>query len=188
MDDVWIIAARDRAAFGHWMARAEHSVRASLSRFAAAVDTEAIVQETFLRVWYVLHRVVPDGRPEPLLRLAFRTAHNLAISELRRMRRVAPTEEKELRRAADEQAEAAHPSAPDPLLRRIIAKCRELLPPQPRKALKARIDACGGTSDGVLAEQLGMRRNTFLQNVTRARTLLAGCLRSHGVELEGEGA
>jgi RNA polymerase sigma-70 factor (ECF subfamily) len=163
-------------------------VRASLGRFAAAVDTEAVLQETFLCVWQVANRVEPDGRPEPLLRLAFRIAHNLAISELRRQRRVTPTEEEELRRAADEQAAAVQPSAPDPLLRRIIARCRQLLPPQPRRVLKARVDACGGTSDGVLAEQLAMRLNTFLQNFTRARRLLADCLRSHGVEPGGEGA
>ncbi len=35
--------------------------------------------------------------------------------------------------------------------------------------------------DRSLAEALGMRLNTFLQNVARARRLLADCLREAGV-------
>jgi hypothetical protein len=35
----------------------------------------------------------------------------------------------------------------------------------------------------VLAERVRMRPNTFLQNVTRARRLLADCLRRRGVDL-----
>ena len=41
-----------------------------------------------------------------------------------------------------------------------------------------------GAADSVLAVQLGMTLNTFLQNVTRARKLLAACLERHGVQLE----
>ena len=37
-----------------------------------------------------------------------------------------------------------------------------------------------------LAERVGMKLNTFLQNVTRARRLLADCLRRLGVELDEE--
>jgi RNA polymerase sigma-70 factor (ECF subfamily) len=33
--------------------------------------------------------------------------------------------------------------------------------------------------------RLGMKLNTFLQNFTRARKLLADCLRSRGVDLVG---
>jgi RNA polymerase sigma-70 factor (ECF subfamily) len=188
MDELRIIAT-DRAAFGRWMSNvAEPPLRASLSRFAASVDAEAILQETFLRIWQVADRVKPDGKPEPLLRYAFRIAHNLVISELRSQRRITVLEADELRRAADAFAAAARPGHPDPLLRRVIAKCRELLPPQPRRALKARIDSCGGASDATLATELGVRLNTFLQNFTRARRLLAECLRAHGVEPGGEGA
>jgi RNA polymerase sigma-70 factor (ECF subfamily) len=49
--------------------------------------------------------------------------------------------------------------------------------------LKARLEAEGNTHDGVLAEGLGMSLNTFLQNFTRARKLLAECLKKAGVDL-----
>jgi RNA polymerase sigma factor (sigma-70 family) len=181
------IAAGDKAAFGRWMARAEPSLRASLASFAAVVDTEAVLQEALLRVWQIAPGVKPDGRPEPLLRVAGRIAHNLAISEWRRQRRVTSIPEKELEKALEEPV-PAQPATPDPLLRRVIERCRDLLPPQPRLALDARLRCAGGASDSALAEALGLRLNTFLQNFTRARRLLAECLRSHGVTFGGEGA
>ena len=46
--------------------------------------------------------------------------------------------------------------------------------------------------DETLAERLSMRRNTFLQNVTRAKRALYECLRAKGIDLsfspEGGGA
>jgi hypothetical protein len=71
-------------------------------------------------------------------------------------------------------------------LRRIIAICREKLPRKPALALMARLSSAGGEPDLVLAEQLGMKLNTFLQNFTRARKLLAECLARNGVDLEAE--
>ena len=68
------IAAGDPDAFGHWVAGAEPRVRLSLSSFATRVDTEAVVQETLLRVWQVAPRFRPDGRPDGLVRLAVRIA------------------------------------------------------------------------------------------------------------------
>ncbi len=192
MDDVErelrSIAAGDKAAFGRWMARAEPAVRASLASFAAAVDTEGVLQETLLRAWQIAPQLEPDGRPEPLLRVAARIARNLAISEWRRQRRVSSIAEEELRGALDDLAMPAQPATPDPLLRRVIERCRERLPPQPRRALEARLAGAGGVPDRTLAERLGVRLNTFLQNVTRARRLLAECLRSQGVKLGREGA
>ena len=41
-------------------------------------------------------------------------------------------------------------------------------------------------SDEVLAKELRMRRNTFLQNITRARKLVAECLERHGIDLARE--
>jgi len=55
------------------------------------------------------------------------------------------------------------------------------LPRAPRRAIEMRIAAAGGESDTSLAAHLGMRLNTFLQNVTRARRLLAQCLEKAGV-------
>ena len=58
------ILAGDSSAFATWMAGAEPRLRASLRSFAVQVDTEAVLQETLLRVWQVAPRFVPDGRPD----------------------------------------------------------------------------------------------------------------------------
>ncbi|MCZ7684030.1 MAG: hypothetical protein M5U28_36765 [Sandaracinaceae bacterium] len=79
-----MIAAGDADVFATWMAGAEPALRAGLRRFAAHVDTEAVLQETLLRVWQVAPRFVPDGRPDGLLRLGHRIARNLAVSEIRK--------------------------------------------------------------------------------------------------------
>jgi RNA polymerase sigma-70 factor (ECF subfamily) len=78
------------------------------------------------------------------------------------------------------------PPPPDPLLRRLIARCRDLLPPRPRQALEARLVAGGAEPDPAIAARLGLKPNTFLQNFTRARRLLAECLERHGASLEEE--
>jgi RNA polymerase sigma factor (sigma-70 family) len=177
------IIAGDADAFGRWLAAAERPVRESLRSFAAVLDVEAVLQEALLRVWQVAPRFVPDGRPNGLLRLAVRIARNLAISEVRRLRTVpAEPDDVEAALAAAERP----PAPPDPLLREAIRACRERLPEKPRQALDARIAGAGGRDDLDVAESLGMRLNTFLQNVTRARQFLADCLRKRGVVLDVE--
>ncbi len=175
------IAAGDADAFGHWLAGAESRVRASLASFAAAIDVEAVLQEALVRVWQVAPRFVPDGRPDGLVRLAVRIGRNLAISEVRRIRS-RPVAADELETMTDDAPASAEP---DPLLRRTIAECRDKLPPKPRQVLDARIAAAGGREDADLAADLGMRINTFLQNFTRARKLLAECLGKAGIVIEG---
>jgi RNA polymerase sigma-70 factor (ECF subfamily) len=180
------IAAGDPDAFGRWVAGAEFRIRASLSSFATVIDTEAVLQECLLRVWQVAPRVETDAKGDSLVRLAIRIARNLAISETRRNRGRA------VEPATLEQVLVTHtppPSDPehapvDPMLRRVIALCREKLPNKPARALTERLMAAGGTPDEHLAERLGMKLNTFLQNFTRARRFLAECLREHGVDLE----
>ena len=173
------IAAGDPSAFAAWVAGAEHSIRASLRGFARTVDIEVVVQETLLRAWQVAPRVQPDGRGNSLLRLSLRTARNLAIDEVRRAGKPPPVTVD-----TDRSSElAAHPIEPDPMLRQAIGLCREKLPAQPARALDARIGSGGTAPDETLATELGMRLNTFLQNVTRARKLLADCLRRAGIEL-----
>lgn len=175
------IAAADKRAFAAWMSEAEPVLRRGLRRFAAAVDTEAVLQETLLRVWQVAPRVEPDG-PDSLLRLAHVIARNLAIDEIRR-RKATPVDPQVMAAGIDE-SERDEPRPPDPMLRRVIALCREKLPPRPAQALAARIGAGGTQPDSVLAAALAMSHNAFLQNITRARKLLASCLRKNGVELE----
>jgi RNA polymerase sigma-70 factor (ECF subfamily) len=171
------IQGSDADAFGRWVAAAETTVRLTLRSFATQVDTEAVVQETLLRVWQVAPRFVPDGRPNGLLRLAIRIARNLATSESRRHPGHHP----------DPVAEGdIAPVVVDPHLRRAIEDCRAQLPAKPAQVLAVRLAAGGSEPDEELARRLAMRLNTFLQNFTRARRLLAECLRRHGVDLDLE--
>lgn len=166
----------DRRAFGLWLTAAEPNVRASLRSFAAVIDVEAVLQEALLRVWQVAPRFERDGQPNGLLRLGVRIARNLAISEVRRTKATQPSAEIEV---------AVEVSTPDPMLRTAIAECRDKLPPKPRQVLDSRLASGGIHEDEELAEQIGMRLNTFLQNFTRARQLLAECLRKRGIAIEG---
>ncbi len=170
------IAAGDASAFAQWLAGAEPRVRGSLASFARSLDVEAVLQEALVRVWQVAPRFVPDGKPEGLIRFAVRIARNLAVSELRRTRS-RPVEPADL-----DDIEVDVP-VPDPMLRQAIIECRDKLPPKPRQVLDARLEAAGVHDDADLAEGLGMRLNTFLQNFTRARQLLADCLGKKGIEV-----
>jgi DNA-directed RNA polymerase specialized sigma24 family protein len=178
------IAAGDDGAFALWLAGAEPQLRDGLRAFAAIVDTEAVIQEALLRAWQVAPRFAPDGRPNALLRFTVRTARNLALDEARRAGHRQPADGAALERLLDALAGSDTPEGPDPLLRRLIQRCRELLASKPRAALDARLGACGTEPDAVLAGRLGMRVNTFLQNFGRARKALADCLRKGGFDIE----
>lgn len=171
------IAQREKWAFAQWMAGTEHRLRQSLARFARDVDTEAVMQETLLRVWQVAPKFEPDGRPDGLLRLAIRIARNLAISELRRQRPHAAL-------PADLEGEAEAPPDHDAAdaLREAIEQCFELLPRAPREAMQARLRGAG-SRDEALAESIGMKPNTFFQNIRRARLALLRCLSGRGIRL-----
>lgn len=177
------IVAGDQDAFAAWLAGGERRVRLSFRTFAARVDTEAVLQETLLRVWQVASRFQPDGRPDSLLRLAIRIGRNLAVSELRRAR-LDPVTLDELEKAATAMETAPPPDrAGDPLLRQAIVECHGRLPAKPGRALGARLQSAGSERDPILAERVGMKPNTFLQNITRARRLIAECLRRRGIDL-----
>jgi RNA polymerase sigma-70 factor (ECF subfamily) len=179
------IQSGDASAFGRWLAGAEGPVRRALRPFAASVDTEAVLQEAALRVWQLAPRFVPDGRENALLRWAVRVARNLAVSERRRLRAV-PEADDALEVALHKEEPALDPRLPDPHLREAIADCHDKLPGQPARALAARLAGGGSEPDEVLAARLSMRLNTFLQNFTRARRLLAQCLEARGIHLETE--
>ena len=172
------IVAGDADAFARWMAGCELRIRDSLRSFATAVDVEAVLQEALVRVWQVAPRFEPDGQPNGLVRFAIRIARNLAISELRRTKS-RPVSASELEASTEPPAIFA----PDPMLRRAIAECRDKLPPKPREVFDARL---AGGDDAELAESAGMRLNTFLQNFTRARQLLAECLKKRGIVIGQE--
>jgi RNA polymerase sigma factor (sigma-70 family) len=177
------IAAGDQVAFAAWVVGAEHALRGSLRSFAAGVDVEAVLQETLLRAWQLAGRLHPDGRANALLRFAHRTARNLALDEARRRERAPRSTDEDgfeglLARLADQG-----PAPPDPMLRRAIQACARLLPARPREALLARLEAGGGEPDQAIAARLGVKLNTLLQNVTRARQALAKCLEGRGISL-----
>jgi len=175
------IVGGETRAFGRWMTGAEARVRDSLQSFAQVIDVEAVLQETLLRTWQVAPRFTSDGRPNGLLRMAIRIARNLAVSEVRRTR-ATPTDGDDLEAALA----GAEPTTPDPMLRRAIADCRDKLPGKPRQALDARLASAGAQDDGDLASALHMTLNTFLQNFTRARQLIADCLGKRGVAIDRE--
>jgi RNA polymerase sigma factor (sigma-70 family) len=173
------IVARDADAFAAWMAAAEPRLRASLRRFAAQVDTEAVLQEALLRAWTFADRVEVDGRGDSLLRYALRVAHNLAIDHVRRVDR------SPVRALEDGDEGVAEPvAAPDPALRRRLNACVEQLPASPRAAFLARVGHDGAGPDRELATRVGMGLNTFLKNVGRARQALRDCLELAGVRWE----
>lgn len=175
------IAGGDVQAFAVWLRHAEPRVRLSLAKLARAVDSEAIVQESLLRIWQVAPRVVVDARGDTLVRLAVQIAHHLAIDHVRRDQRLARAERAELLALAPAEFDDAPP--PDPLLRAVIGSCIEQLPKQPAAALGARLASAGHDPDETLAARLGMQLNTFLKNFGRARALLLDCLKSKGVSL-----
>jgi DNA-directed RNA polymerase specialized sigma24 family protein len=177
------IATGDEESFAAWLAGAEWPLRRSLRRFAAAVDTESVVQESLLRTWQVARRCRPDGKPNTLLRLAIRIARNLALDEVRRHGGALPSGPSENGPDEPEPLDPAVP--PDPLLRKRIRRCLESLAGPPRRALLLRLRNAGGAPDRVLAEQARMRLNTFLQNIARARRGLARCLERSGVSVPG---
>jgi RNA polymerase sigma-70 factor (ECF subfamily) len=181
------IAAGDAAAFARWLAGAEGRLRDSLRPFAERVDVEAVLQEALVRVRQVAPRFESDGRPDGLLRLAVRIARNLAVDTLRRSR-LEPFDAEALDRlaAAADVVAPAPDRAGDPLLRQAIEDCRRRLPARPAQALQARLDGGGLEPDARLAARLRMRRNTFVQNVSRARRLLADCLARRGIDLAVE--
>lgn len=186
--DVLLTAIRlgDADAFARWLAGAEPVMRDSLRPFAAAVDVEAVLQEALLRTWQIAPRVKLDGKTNSLLRVGIRIARNLAVSERRRARGVPFDDDAVDRALAAEPDGATQPVTPDRRLRQVIAECAAALPAQPARALQARLESAGGQDDDALAEQIGMRKNTFLQNFTRARKLVAECLKRSGIDLELE--
>jgi len=172
----------DRGAFAQWMGMVEIPLRRSLHRFARAVDVEAVVQETLLRMWLVAgdrQRVLQGSRAS--LKYAFAVGRIVALEEMHRYRQDRFVELDVLDGLPEGRID---PDPPDPALARKIRECMERLPARPREALCARVHN-GHLSDRQLAASLRMKANTFFQNIVRARRLLRECLARRGVRLEG---
>jgi RNA polymerase sigma factor (sigma-70 family) len=167
------------AAFACWIGLVEVPLRLSMRRFLQAVDIEAVLQETLLRMWiYAQERGHELEGESASLKYAIGMARNLARAEARRTRREAsiPTE--------DLPEIPIPPEAhSDPELRRAILECLAKVAARPLRALRARIDFGGYRSDREIASGIGMTLNTFLQNIVRARKQIASCLERRGVSL-----
>jgi DNA-directed RNA polymerase specialized sigma24 family protein len=172
--------AGSQEAFAEWMGMVEIPLRRALGRFARAVDIEVVVQETFLRMWLAAgdpqRTLEGDGAS---LKFAHAVARNVALEEIRRCR---PDRLVDLEQLMNAPEVILQPVLPDPALGRAIRECMEALPAKPRTALAGRIDG-SGQPDKEIAQGLRMRLNTFLQNIVRARRLLARCLERRGVRL-----
>ncbi|MGI9333712.1 MAG: RNA polymerase sigma factor [Gammaproteobacteria bacterium] len=163
--------------FADWVRLCELPIRRGLRAYAAAVDVEAVLQEALLRMWRLAPTLELEG-DDASLKFALRMAKNLALSEARRVPFQSLDEHPELGISGSDP----DPQPPvDPALRRIIQKCMQALPRRPYEALMKRFDC---KPDNALATELGLRKNTFLQHIVRARKLLAGCLERNGVDLE----
>jgi DNA-directed RNA polymerase specialized sigma24 family protein len=167
-------------AFAEWMGMVEIPLRRSLVRYARVVEAEVVVQETFMRMWLFANdpERVLEGQSASL-RFALRVARNVALEEVRRCGQGRFAELEELDSLPEGRL---NPELPDPALRKAIGECMERLPEQPRNALTARIGE-GHLPDRELAQAVKMKVNTFLQNIVRARRLLADCLERKGVRL-----
>jgi DNA-directed RNA polymerase specialized sigma24 family protein len=165
-------------AFGAWAEHVHLPLRRSLRAFARAVDVEVVVQEALLRMWILVRDGEADLQGQDAsLRFALRVARNVALEEVRRSRtgHLVPLE-------AVQGEPSVEPDAPsDPGLRKAIAECLERLPRKPALALLARLRGGHDAPDRSLAERIGMTRNTFLQNIVRARRHLAACLEGKGI-------
>jgi len=167
-------------AFADWMGMVEIPLRRSLTRFAGAVDVEVVLQETLMRMWlFATDTARPLEGENASLRFACRVAKNVALEEIRKYRHERFVDLDKLENLPEG---ALDPHLPDPALRRAISECVQRLPEQPRRALMARI--CEGhLPDRELAERVLMKANTFLQNIVRARRLVADCLGRRGIRL-----
>lgn len=172
------IGARDVGAFAKWVSVAEPCLRHALAGTARCVDAEAVVQETLLRVWQIAPHFKSDGRPNGLLRLSCRIARNVAITEFRRQHPArelpADLEVPEWRGGRSVDAEG---------LGGAIRECFERLPAAPRQAMEARLRS-HSDKDEAIARSMGMKINTFFQNIRRARLAIVNCLKERGFELE----
>ncbi|MEX2530784.1 MAG: hypothetical protein WD960_08425 [Gemmatimonadota bacterium] len=169
----------DEGAFEMWLTRVELPLRRTLQPWARAVDVESVVQETLHRVW-----IFAQERGETLegenasLRWAVGVARNVARNEARRFGR------EQLAPSGDLPEVAVEPEPPpDPGLVRVLKRCLQALSGRPREALEARLHR-GDEEDRALAAELGMKPNTFLQNIVRARKQLRECLTRNGAPVE----
>lgn len=184
VDELWNLAVerRDERLFGKWMGRVERPIRLSLRSWATRVDTEGVVQEALLRMWVLCcdHGAGPLTGENASLRYACGIAFNVARNEARKNGRLLPKDPIEMPETA------VHDEPPiAPSFERAVRECVAALTGKLRDALQARLESDGRSDDTWLAEGLRMQKNTFLQNIVRARRKVAECLTGKGIVIEG---
>lgn len=180
VDQRWQEVKRgDPRAFARWLRLTEIPLRRSLRRFATAVDVEEVMQEGLLRLWMLAPG--KDLRGENAsLRYAVTVMHNLAgkIAKRNGLIHLIPDDE-------IDRTNPVNPGPlPDPALARIIKMCLDKLPGKPRQVMEMIVVAGHAVSNRILAEQLGMKLNTLVQNLVRGRKTLRRCLERNGVRLD----
>lgn len=171
-------------AFANWTVQVEPRLRWSLKSFATQIDVESAVQEALLRMWVVAQGVAA-GERKPLvgenasIRFALHMTRNLALNMKRKSSREDLTDSLD---GIIDDLDSERSSESDPFLRQAIHECLELLTKNPLKAIRVRIGQ-GHRPETEQAELAGMAKNTFHQNIRRARLQLVECLADKGIEL-----
>ena len=176
-------SAAERA-FGDWCELALPSLRIGLRSYARVIDVESVVQDTAIVMWERAKAIASGQKPalegrEASLRLAYRAARNRASNMRRKHRRevLSDMEDDDLFNFTDPMLVES-----DPFLGERIRECSEQLKPQPAKALAIRLSH-GHRPEEEQAALAGMSKNTFHQNILRARLQLKECLESMGITL-----
>lgn len=171
------------SAFTEWMVCVEPALRRSLARFAPYVDVEGVCQEALLRMWMLSEDIAgSDGdrlsESDASRRYLIRMGRNLTLNLIRKHRRERPLDDETL-----EFADPTPVSEPDPMLRARVQQCFSKQEGRPGQAIQVRL-AFGHLPESEQAERAGMTRNTFHQNIARARKAIEVCLARFGIILE----
>jgi RNA polymerase sigma-70 factor (ECF subfamily) len=135
-----------------------------------AAESQDVVQEAFLKIWRIRHRVVAEG----FKALIFRTTLRIASNRVRRRRywRFVPLGEPDMDTGATEN--------PDILASREVRQALDSLPESLRRVLL--LSELGGLSYREVAEVLGIREGTVGSRRNRALAQLKKELASKDVE------
>lgn len=176
-------SAAERA-FAGWCALVLPSLRLSLRSYVHLIDVESVIQDTMFVMWRRAKAIASVQKPalegrEASLRFAYRAARNRASNMLRKTKREVLVDT-----TSEEGGGWVDPAViePDPLLGERIQECCKRLKAKPAKALVVRLTH-GHRPEEEQAALAGMTKNTFHQNILRARQQLKACLKSMDIEL-----